>query len=248
VDQDFAKLVSSSVRTAQYGDAIPKMTLRPSIILPSLFPKFVVHRSMIVSDQADASSEILLPPQLRDAVSHRVAEFISGRLCARQALTILGATQFDIPMGADRCPIWPPGFVGSITHADGTVFAAVARAAQAQSLGLDAEKIMSRETALELAPILATSDEYDRLLKSPWDHQLLTTSIFSAKETIFKCLYPIIRRQFDFLDVSITSIDSNDGTFSFSISRSLSKIFQVAIHHRGRVAVVDGLVHTGLFL
>ena len=224
------------------------MTLQPPTILPALFPNFVVHLGMIVSDLADASVKLPLPSQLQDAVSHRRAEFICGRLCAREALKRLGATYFDIPMGADRSPIWPSGFVGSITHAEGMAFAAVARSVQAQSLGLDVEKIMPRDTALELASILAMPDEYDRLAQSPWDHPLLTTAIFSAKETIFKCLYPVVNRQFDFTEVEITSFDTKEGTFAFSLSRSIEELVPAATHHRGRVAVVDNLVHTGLVL
>ena len=224
------------------------MTFHPSITPLPLFPEFVVHRGMMVSEQDDASLKIPLPYQLKNAVSRRRAEFICGRLCAREALKLLEAPCLDIPMGADRSPIWPSGFVGSITHSEDMAFAAVARTEQAQSLGLDVEKRMSRDTALELAPILATSDEYDRLLHPPWDHPLLTTALFSAKETIFKCLYPVIKRQFDFTDVEITSFDTKDGTFSFALSRSISELLPAASHHCGRVAIVDNLVHTGTVL
>jgi enterobactin synthetase component D len=203
---------------------------------------------MFVSDQNDTAPEIVLPPQISRSVAQRRAEFVSGRLCARDALKTLGATYLDIPIGADRSPIWPSGFVGSITHSNGMAFAAVARASQAQSLGLDVEKIMPRDTACELGPILATSAEYNRLLTSPWDHPLLVTSVFSAKETIFKCLYPVIKRQFDFMDVEMTSLDASNGTFSFSLSAELSKVFPDATNHIGRMAFVDGLVHTGLVL
>ena len=224
------------------------MTFRPTIALPPLFPKFVVHRGMFVSDQDEAAPEIILPPQIRRSVARRRAEFVSGRLCARDALKALGATHFDIPMGADRSPIWPSGFVGSITHSNGMAFAAVARVSQAQSLGLDVEKIMPRDTACELGPTLGTSAEYGRLRTSSWDHPLLVTSVFSAKETIFKCLYPVIKRQFDFMDVEMTSIDADNGTFSFSLNAELSKIFPDAENHIGRMAFSDGTVHTGLML
>jgi enterobactin synthetase component D len=224
------------------------MIFRPSITPPPLFPKFVVHLGMMVPDQDDASAEISLPSQLKKAVPRRRAEFIGGRLCARAALEILGATDLDIPMGADRSPVWPAGFAGSITHAKDMAFAAVARTEQAQSLGLDVETIMPREMALELAPLLATPDEYARLLQPPWDHPLLTTIIFSAKETIFKCLYPVIKQQFDFTDVEIGSLDAKDGTFSFSLNRSIAALVPAATHHRGRVAIVGDLVHTGLAL
>jgi enterobactin synthetase component D len=213
-----------------------------------LFPNFVIHRGMIVSDQDGTSWGIPLPVQLKNAVARRRAEFICGRLCAREALKRLGATDFDIPMGADRSPIWPTGFVGSITHSEGMAFAAVARREQAQSLGLDVEKIMSRDTALELAPILASSDEYSRLLTPPEDHPRLTTTIFSAKEAIFKCLYPFVKRQFDFSDVKINSIDRNNGRFTFSLSSSISAHVPVGTNRRGTVAIIDDFVHAGLVL
>jgi enterobactin synthetase component D len=203
---------------------------------------------MCVSAEDAAASEIILPPQIRKAVLRRRAEFISGRLCARAALKALGATQLDVPIGADGSPLWPPGFVGSITHANGLAFAAVARMSQAQSLGLDVEKIMPPDTARMLAPILATADEYDRLLNSPWDKTLLTTTIFSAKEAIFKCLYPVIGRRFDFTDVEMTSIDGKNGTFTFSLGGSIARLVPQATSQSGRLALVDGLVHTGLLL
>ncbi len=221
------------------------MTFSPSVSPPPLFPDFVVHLGMEVTAHG-ASSEIRLPPQLLNAVAGRRAEFICGRLCAREALKRLGATALDIPMNTDRSPLWPPGFAGSITHAEGMAFAAAMSTEQAKSLGLDVEKIMSPDTALELAPILASSDEYDRLLTSPWNHPLLTTILFSAKETIFKCLYPIIQRHFDFTDVEIDELDRADGTFRFSLRRSIVDLVPAATQRIGRLAVVGDLVHTGL--
>src|SRR6202012_4461572 len=106
------------------------------VTTPPLFPDFVVYLGMIVADQDESPVEIHLPSQLKNAVPRRRAEFIGGRLCAREALKMLGATDLDIPMRADRSPAWPSGFVGSITHAEGLAFAPVAQAAQAQSLGL----------------------------------------------------------------------------------------------------------------
>lgn len=151
-------------------------------------------------------------------------------------------------MEADRSPLWPAGFVGSITHSQDIAFAAVARVEQAQSLGLDVERLMPRETALELAPIVASPAEYARLLRAPWDHPLLTTALFSAKETIFKCLYPIIRRPFDFSDVVIESLDRKDGSFTFSLSRAIAVLHPLAGRQPGRLAIVDDVVHTGLML
>jgi len=151
-------------------------------------------------------------------------------------------------MAADRSPLWPAGFVGSITHSQDMAFAAVARTEQAQSLGLDVERLMPPETALELASIVASPAEYARLLQAPWDHPLLTTVLFSAKETIFKCLYPVIKRQFDFSDVVIESLDLRGGTFTFSLSRAIAELHPPAARQPGRLAIIADVVHTGLML
>ena len=49
----------------------------------------------------------------------RTLEFKTGRAYAKLALSKLGFHNVDLPVGADRAPIWPAGVSGSITHAAG---------------------------------------------------------------------------------------------------------------------------------
>ena len=46
----------------------------------------------------------------------RLAEFAQGRMHARIALARFGLADASIPMGSKRAPLWPAGFVGSISH------------------------------------------------------------------------------------------------------------------------------------
>src|SRR5204862_697538 len=73
------------------------------------------------------------------AVPKRAAEFARGRACARAALAQLGVSSAPLPVGPERAPIWPEGFVGSVTHCRGLVAAVAARSARVSALGLDAE-------------------------------------------------------------------------------------------------------------
>ncbi|MDH4281639.1 MAG: hypothetical protein OEV36_03210, partial [Myxococcales bacterium] len=74
------------------------------------------------------------------AAQTRIEQFTAGRLCSRIALNRLGvAVATPIPRGEDRAPIWPKGFVGSITHTDSWCAAAVARAEDFRSIGIDLE-------------------------------------------------------------------------------------------------------------
>jgi enterobactin synthetase component D len=224
------------------------MSGRPDIKIPRLFPDYVAHRGMAVWEENALPAEIPLPPRLRNAVWSRQADYVSGRLCAREALELLGAKPGDIPFGEGGSPAWPSGFVGSITHSNQQAFAAVARKSRVLSLGLDVEKIMPPGTAMQLAPFVATSGEYQNLRKISLDMQLLTTMIFSAKEAVFKCLYPVLKFRFDFTDVEILSIDAAIGSFSLVLGNVISKFMPAPAQLVGKIAVIDDLVHTGLIL
>ena len=66
---------------------------------------------------------------LKGVSENRQWEFTAGRLCAVQAIRGLGGSETEIPVGERGEPIWPKGFVGSITHTQGYAAAAVAVAA-----------------------------------------------------------------------------------------------------------------------
>lgn len=221
---------------------------RPQIKIPCLFPDYVAHRGMAVWDENALPAEIPLPPRLKNAVWSRQAEYVSGRLCAREALEFFGEKPGDIPFGEGGGPAWPAGFVGSITHSNQQAFAAVTRKSKAISLGLDVERIMPSGTATQLAPFVATTGEYQNLRKMSLDMQLLTTMIFSAKEAVFKCLYPMLKFRFDFTDVEILSIDAAIGSFSLALGNVISKLMPAQAPLVGKMAVIDDLVHTGFIL
>jgi len=120
----------------------------------------------------------------------RRLEFALGRRCARQALAGLGAAADSIPVGEDGGPLWPAGVVGSLTHCDGFVGAAVARRRDLAALGIDAEG--ASELSAELRAVVCTPPELDRLVARgdcmPWGKLA-----FSAKESVYKCLAPMYR-------------------------------------------------------
>ncbi|MBZ4321548.1 4'-phosphopantetheinyl transferase family protein, partial [Streptomyces huiliensis] len=110
-------------------------------------------------------------------------------------------------------PRWPAGVVGSMTHCLGFRGAAVARAADAASLGVDAEPngplpdgvldMVSRPAErLWLADLAAEHPEVH------WDRLL-----FSAKESVFKAWYPLTGLELDFDEAELT-VDPIAGTFA----------------------------------
>jgi 4'-phosphopantetheinyl transferase EntD len=208
---------------------------------PPLFPPFVAHRSAAVSIDALADTDIGIPASLSVAVPSRRAEFVAGRLCARDALAGLGAPSTTVPRGSDGAPEWPAGFVGSISHTADFAFAAVARSAQVRALGLDVERIARFQTT-----------KITRLVTTPAERALFDFStdmlaiVFSAKEAVYKCLYPLLRRVLGFDAIELDSIGA--GSFSCHPARQLSPELGPAAIIKGRYVITEGLIHSGVML
>ena len=129
----------------------------------------------------------------------RQAEFLAGRLCARAALQQLDNLDCVPAIGEDRAPVWPPHISGSITHSSGHAAAIVGHKAQWRGLGMDLENVLSLERAERLAGEILTADELQRMARLPREqHAQLVTLTFSAKESLFKALYPIVQKRFYF--------------------------------------------------
>jgi 4'-phosphopantetheinyl transferase EntD len=131
----------------------------------------------------------------------RQAEFHRGRACARRALARHGVAPAAIPVGPGRVPVWPPGFVGSITHCPGFCAAAVAPAAAVLALGIDAEPDEPLPGGVDA--VVIRPEERSWLAEADgalaWDRLL-----FSAKEAAYKAWYPLTGRVLEFEEVSIS--------------------------------------------
>jgi enterobactin synthetase component D len=190
---------------------------------------------------------IRLPGALTRAVPKRRAEYVAGRVCAMTALRSIypdfaGAISSD----DDRAPCWPPGLVGSITHTNGFASAAVARSERARSIGLDAEHILS-SGSLEAVRKIAVRDDDPSPKSVGLPDEVYYALLFSAKESVFKCFYPLVRRMFDFKDVRIEFVREAQ-TFSATVLAPLGADLEGPLSTPGRFAIHPPLVHTGLVL
>ena len=74
----------------------------------------------------------------------RMSELMTGRYYAKQALSLLGFDDVELPINEDRSPAWPSGTTGSITHirraeTEGYCAVAVGRSDQFRAIGIDVE-------------------------------------------------------------------------------------------------------------
>lgn len=150
-------------------------------------------------------------PLVANAVPARQREFAWGRGCARQALHRVGAPASSLLAGPRREPLWPRGYVGSISHCHGYVAAAAASCDDIIAVGIDAESLDSRLTR-PVVSMFAAGAELDQLADQPLTTALL---VFSAKESFYKAWYPITGQWLEFRDVTVTL---TPGTTRFTIS------------------------------
>ncbi|MCH1985170.1 4'-phosphopantetheinyl transferase family protein [Achromobacter xylosoxidans] len=142
-----------------------------------------------------------LPPTQR-----RQAEFQAGRRLAAALLAALRAPATDVGVAADRSPIWPAGYVGSISHSRRLVGVAVARHSDVRAVGIDIEAIAD-PSAVEAIESLCMRPEERAFDAGALTRAEFATLLFSAKEAFYKCMQPLTQVAFDFADVSVTRID-----------------------------------------
>jgi enterobactin synthetase component D len=229
---------------------------RPPVDLRALFPAHVFHHALAIDLEAPGDPrarfpEIPLPDELARAVPKRRAEFLAGRHCARRAIAAAAPelAHASVPVGPNRAPQWPAELVGAITHTQGVAAAAVARRALARGVGLDAEVWMRADRAAPLADALATARELDGLERATgWARAEVLTLVFSAKETVFKCLYPEVGRYFGFHDAEVRAVDAAAGTFVAALCATLTPALERGLVLRGRFARSDVHVCTAMVL
>jgi enterobactin synthetase component D len=136
---------------------------------------------------------------------------------------------------------------GSITHSTGFASAALARLSDVRSLGLDTERIMSEEVMNAVGSIVCSAEEQ----LPAWiglSKVVYTTLVFSAKESIFKCINPLVGKMFWFKHAHFEILDVEEGRFRVTLSIDLDDEFRSGVTIDGRFCITPPYVHTGVML
>ncbi|MCH9691863.1 MAG: 4'-phosphopantetheinyl transferase superfamily protein [Gammaproteobacteria bacterium] len=169
--------------------------------------------------------DIDLPVTLTTAVVKRKAEFLAGRYCAKRALATLGGATATVAIGENRNPIWPASTIGSISHNNTKAVALVDRNSTTFALGVDIEHKIQEQLVWKL------KDQVLNKAEKKWlKHKYLAptetfTLIFSAKESLFKALYPSVNQYFGFDAATAIAFDTNSQTIHLKLNRQLGKIW-----------------------
>jgi 4'-phosphopantetheinyl transferase EntD len=121
----------------------------------------------------------------------------AARIVARQLLARLGHPECAIPRGPAGAPIWPAGVVGSLAHDARVAVAAIGLHRDLAAIGIDVEP--AEALPPELVDMVATPQERLKIADDPYRGRLL----FTAKEAVYKAVYPLDQTFLDHHDVEI---------------------------------------------
>lgn len=180
------------------------------------------------------------PAEVRNSVAKRRAEFLAGRVCAHAMLASCGVVAPVVGTGAHHQPLWPAGFIGSITH-NGSYAAAVAcRGDRLAGIGIDIESEIgdALSSAME---IVVSPDEIAYLGTRPGGlrFETLLTLVFSAKESFFKAAFSQVNAYFDFSALQAFEIDTQSRRIRFRCTRTLSVALQEGLVIEAHFAFLD---------
>ncbi len=216
------------------------MRLHARCATPTLFDT----RVQTIACAIDASRRAIAPRHLAHATPARIAEFVAGRACARAALRAAGADgPLPVGVGAWGAPAWPPGFVGSISHTSRLAWAAAASTSSVHGIGIDVEVIPDGRALDAAAAVAIDAREAPIVGSSP----IAIVTAFSAKESLLKCLAPIVGVRFDFTDARIVLLDPR-GRFRLVVLRDVGRGLTRGLEVAGRFAVDGAVVFTSVVL
>lgn len=214
----------------------------------SPFPEFI---SFYCGQQSSTPNYPLLPEEhsfVKTLGSQkRRAEFTLGRICAHQALSKYGLESVPILRNPEtREPCWPESVRGSITHSDEFAAVAVGLSKNISGVGLDLESL-SRSVDFNIRRHVCVETEREWLESLPSKQaDLALRIIFSAKESIFKCLFPVSKTYLSFQDAAVT-INESEYDFYFILSKACDGVTPQGFQHQGKYSIKDTMLLTSVY-
>jgi len=155
--------------------------------------------------------------QLADAGRKRKADHLAGRIAAFHALN----RQAIPAIGSSGEPLWPAGISGSLSHS-GTQAVAICR--ESGLIGVDCEAIIDESEAREIQDGVIDVQEARVLAECGLPFALAFTLAFSAKESLFKALFPQVQAWMGFESARVTAMNAD--TLTLSLTRPLPPFAQ----------------------
>ena len=179
---------------------------------------------------------INIPTQIARSVPKRKSEFLAGRIAAKFALKQFNDFSYfnalNVDIGSDRSPIWPQNYQGSISHTNSSAISLVAKTNKHRLIGIDIENSFSPIEIESIAAYIHTQKELLNLTVQGISTVQATAIIFSAKECIFKAVYPKVGKYFGFEIAHVIHFDLNQRHIDLCLDSDFSQNYSIAQNYR----------------
>jgi 4'-phosphopantetheinyl transferase EntD len=131
-------------------------------------------------------------------------------LRSRYLLHLISKQSHEIINDPSGFILWPQGHIGSLTHKEGLIGCSFESDRTYKGLGVDLEDLAKVHLGLEDRIVQSAEVALFEQMGRLWpelNRETCLALVFSFKESIFKCLYPIGRVFFYFHKAQIVSID-----------------------------------------
>jgi 4'-phosphopantetheinyl transferase EntD/RimJ/RimL family protein N-acetyltransferase len=180
---------------------LPGPSMDPEFLLTSAIAKilpagvFAGCRTILPGDRSlllpvESVSLTLSRDSMRDASG-------AARHVARGLMVSAGLQAVAVPRGDQAAPVWPAGLVGSMAHDDAFAVAAIARPADYAALGIDVEP--AEPLPDDVAQIVRIAGD----VTDGIDETIAARLLFSAKEAVYKAVFPGDRIVLGYEDIFI---------------------------------------------
>lgn len=197
---------------------------------------------------------IICPPSVQGSVIKRQAEFLAGRVAARSSILQLSPHirhPIKIEIGVNRAPIWPSCFIGSITHSGSRAISVAKKTRDASDpkdyIGVDVEDIIDVDLSSEIERSIYTHQDRNIALVSELPPNIAMTLIFSAKESLFKAIYPFVGEYFGFDKARVTNLDVSSKIVELRLDSQFASIHNLQIDYSCRFEIDENSVFTIIF-
>jgi enterobactin synthetase component D len=163
---------------------------------------------------------IEFPASLDAAVDKRKSDFLAGRALVFCAFDQLKLPKKNISIGHKRAPIWPEGMSGSISHTRQHC-ACIVTTRPNTAVGIDIEPLLKPNGLKSVRRIAMTPNDANIVASNlKFSTQQLYTLIFSAKETLYKALFPTVQAFFGF-DAATLHCNPSETVIWLRLTRTL---------------------------
>ncbi len=142
----------------------------------------------------------------------RKKEFIAGRTLARQSLQELGKEPCSILNDKNGCPLWPDSVVGSISHKRNICATLIGLKENFDSVGIDIE--FNEPLSQSMWNMFTTIEEISEGNTTDFSDQIFANMLLSAKEAVYKSIFPIAQVKTPSLKDLSLNFKKNDDFFN----------------------------------